>query len=205
MKTVTYLVIEGSNPLAFEGPEEPVKSFEAAHYVSAEHEYVHAYLEWQEAMSTARESALPLVNAEIIDEVLVDFGKQLDLNRPWKISREQFEKKVTIEYPMPLPGWGLEKEPLWDDYRKRPSAQDAYRLVRSEPEKPDRLDSVQWQDIMTTAAGVEPSESQEETQESMLHEILENYEDWKLYNEDNANNFDLFVQSELQKFKIIRK
>lgn len=52
---------------------------------------------------------------------------------------------------------------------------------------------------------VEPSESQEETQESMLHEIMENYEDWKLYNEDNANNFDLFVQSELQKFKIIRK
>lgn len=54
----------------------------------------------------------------------------------------------------------------------------------------------------------EPSESQEETQEAMLYEILENYDDWRMDGDgDDQYNESLkqFMKAELGKFTITRK
>lgn len=79
-------------------------------------------------MSTARESALPVVNLGVVGTISHTTGLIY-------IDGINDGNELT-EQPVPLPGWALEKEPLWDDYRKRPSAQNVYRLVRSEPVKP---------------------------------------------------------------------
>lgn len=125
MKTITYIATQDSIPLAFEGPEKPVKSFEAAHYVSAEHEFMQVIEDWKEAMSTARESALPVVNVEPVGD-------------SWYVTTEAGTELIHVlktAENTPMPGWGLKSEPLWDEVRNRWSAQNVYRLVRSEPEK----------------------------------------------------------------------
>lgn len=47
-------------------PERPTKSFEAAHYVSAEHEYLQALYEYEEAMKACEESAKEIINEELL-------------------------------------------------------------------------------------------------------------------------------------------
>lgn len=129
--------------MAFEGPEEPVKSFDACHYISAEHEFKQAHFEWQEAMSTARESALPVVNFEKVIGHTTSNGSVYIYGR-----LEELKPGETVA----LPGWGLEKQyqalvqfddgKTWMECRKvyfdrtenREIVREAYRLKRSEPD-----------------------------------------------------------------------
>jgi hypothetical protein len=64
--TDKILYTGGSNP--FKGligmPEEPVKRFDAGHYVSAEHEYLASVEEWKEQVESIKSNAPDIVNPE---------------------------------------------------------------------------------------------------------------------------------------------
>jgi ribosomal protein L40E len=53
-------------------PEEPIKSFDACHYVSALHEYNYAMEEYQSALKAAKDQALEVVNKDEVEDILWD-------------------------------------------------------------------------------------------------------------------------------------
>lgn len=187
-------------------PMYPSANAEAASNGRCWNRYERELKAYNEAMSDALESALPVVNIGVI-------GTIYKINGSMFIDGVNNDDELKPGEVVPLPGWGLQivMSNGWQPTYKnpdnsgceQPSEPEAYRLVRLESDKitpahfngkqpensahgyaegsePIKVDAVQWQDIMTTAAGIEPESAPspieaktQENQEELFREMLD--------------------------------
>lgn len=141
---ITYIYHKDSTLWAFEGPEKPTQPRQMSLYGLDEEGRKRVYAIHQELfdenMSTARESALPVVNADQLG-----FDKHPSGYANIYLGGQYGKHPIQIKNePVALPGWGLEIvmsdgwQPTYADPDNQgcttPAEPEAYRLVRSEPE-----------------------------------------------------------------------